>query len=280
MNTQSRLLFVDDEPGIRLTLSAILQQRGFQVAAAATVAEALHLIATEEFDVLVSDLNIGEPGDGFTVVSAMRRTQPDVPTFILTGFPAIETALEAIRQQVDGYMVKPADIESLVSDIQEKLANPKHAAHRIEAKRLAVILHQTQQEIVDRFLSLAKNDAEICPPTLSDREMTEHLQAVIQELVRSPRDSRQLAVSALKASQEHGRKRFEQGCSIPSMIREARILHESVSRVIEEKLIEIDVSSVVTDVMAVGETLQAFLEESIRSYIQAGTTTGTSSVGN
>ena len=75
-------------------------------------------ITTETFDVLLSDLNIGNPGDGLTVVSAMRRTQPEAVTMILTGYPAFETALEAIRQQVDDYIVKPADVPALVRAIE------------------------------------------------------------------------------------------------------------------------------------------------------------------
>ncbi|HEX8926782.1 MAG TPA: response regulator, partial [Terriglobales bacterium] len=113
-----RVLFVDDEPNIRLTLPAILQMHGFEVTTTATVAEALQAMQNGKFDVLLADLNIGQPGDGFTVVSAMRRTQPDALTFILTGFPAFETALEAIRSQVDDYLVKPANINQLVQKIE------------------------------------------------------------------------------------------------------------------------------------------------------------------
>src|SRR5215471_4298862 len=125
MDEKPKILFVDDEPAIRATLPAILDRAGFMVTAAATVSEALHLVATQKFDVLIADLNIGQPSDGFTVVSAMRRTQPKVPTFILTGYPAFETALEAIRQQVDDYLVKPADIEELVGKIKSKLDGTK-----------------------------------------------------------------------------------------------------------------------------------------------------------
>src|ERR1700685_580494 len=95
------VLFVDDEPSIRLTLAAILRQGGFEVTVAATVAEALREINTQYFDALISDLNIAEPGDGSIVVNAMRRTQPNCINLILTGYPAFETALEAIRNQVD-----------------------------------------------------------------------------------------------------------------------------------------------------------------------------------
>jgi DNA-binding NtrC family response regulator len=81
-----RLLFVDEEETIRRTLPLILQQEGFEVTAAATVPEGLELIQREEFDVLLSDLNIGNPADRLMLVSAMRRIQPNAATFILTGY--------------------------------------------------------------------------------------------------------------------------------------------------------------------------------------------------
>src|SRR5579863_863298 len=140
--TSPRLLFVDDEPGIRATLAAILKQRGFEVTTASTVSEALNLIARQAFDVLLSDLNIGEAGDGFTVVSAMRRTQPEAATFILTGYPAFETALEAIRQQVDDYFVKPADVEVLTARIRARLREPASQRKGIQPRRLVKILEE------------------------------------------------------------------------------------------------------------------------------------------
>ncbi len=86
-----RLLVVDDESSIRLTLPAILRQEGFNVAVAASVQEGLRLIQRGRFDVLLTDLNIQGPRDGFVLVSAMRRLQPDVTTFIITGYPDFET---------------------------------------------------------------------------------------------------------------------------------------------------------------------------------------------
>src|SRR5256885_15304968 len=116
-----RMLFVDDEPSIRLTLPEILRLHGHEVEVASTVAEALSAISACKFDVLISDLNIGNPGDGFTVVSAMRRTQPQCITLILTGYPGFETALQAIRSQVDDYLIKPAGADKLIAAIQQHL---------------------------------------------------------------------------------------------------------------------------------------------------------------
>lgn len=269
MSDRPRVLFVDDEAGIRLTLPAILEMRGFTVVTAATVAEALNLIASEKFDVLLSDLNIGEPGDGFTVVSAMRRTHPNTPTFILTGYPAFETALEAIRQQVDDYLIKPADVEGLVMKIQAKLANPNMPVPHMKTRRLMEILQAEKRDIVARWLVLAKADGQICSTRVSDHELSEHLPTLIDEAITSPREQRQLSAAALKAAEKHGRTRFQQGCPIPSVIREARLLHEVVSQIVEKRLLEIDISFVITDLMALGETLQAFLEESIRAHVLA-----------
>ena len=269
MAERPRLLFVDDEAGIRITLPAVLSQFGFEVTAAADVPEALTLIATRQFEVLISDLNIGQPGDGFTVVSAMRRTQPEAATFILTGYPAFETALEAIRQQVDDYLVKPADIESLVGKINATLAAPKkNNAHRIEVKKLSDILDSSKSVIVGRWMSAAKQDVQISSTRLSDGELTGHLPALIEEIVSNSRTLK-LSKGASNAAQTHGRARYSQGWTIPSLIRETRILHEVVSRLVEENLLTAEVSSLIPEIMAIGETMQAFLEESLRAYVHA-----------
>src|SRR5438132_10401652 len=75
------LLFVDDEEGIRATLPLLLRARGFDVRVAANVAEALLEMRTHNFDVLLSDLNIGKDDDGFTVVQAMRSSHPTALIF-------------------------------------------------------------------------------------------------------------------------------------------------------------------------------------------------------
>jgi ActR/RegA family two-component response regulator len=117
----NELLFVDDEPSIRLTLPPILQQRGFHVQVASNVSEALAVIKAHRFDVLLSDINIEQEGDGFTVVEAMRKANPDAVTILLTGYPAFESAVRSIRVEVDDYFTKPADLDAIASTIDRKL---------------------------------------------------------------------------------------------------------------------------------------------------------------
>jgi DNA-binding NtrC family response regulator len=268
MSGPTTILFVDDEPGIRMTLPAILSGFGFNVTAAATVPEALALISSRKFDVLISDLNIGQPGDGFTVVSAMRRTQPEATTFILTGYPAFETALEAIRQQVDDYMVKPADIEMLVGKIRQKLTLPKAPNHHLHVKPLSQILEENKREIVRQWLGAAKQDVQISEAGLSDRELTDYLPDVVEEIVERCRGAK-FSDMAGKAAKVHGQSRFKQGFTIPAMVREARLLQDVIGQLVQENLLGADVSSVIPQVMSVGATIQMFLEASIREYVNA-----------
>lgn len=124
----NRLLFVDDEPGIRATLPIILQQRGFDVTVAATVLEAIQTIESHHFDALLSDMNIDEPGDGYRVVRAIRKVNPNSVVIILTGYPEFETAVKGIQQKIDDYLVKPADVDLLIMRL-ELLLSERRFSH-------------------------------------------------------------------------------------------------------------------------------------------------------
>jgi len=117
-----RLLFVDDEPNIRATLPTILRRYGFTVAVAGTVSQALDQIKNHEFGLLLCDLNIEREGDGYIVIRAMRAKNPDCVTMILTGYPALESAVEGIHVGIDGYLMKPTNANELVALLAEKLA--------------------------------------------------------------------------------------------------------------------------------------------------------------
>jgi len=67
-----RVLLVDDDGAVRAMMNEGLQRKGFEVATAASVAEALRRIATESFDVLITDLHMPDPGDGFTALLPLR----------------------------------------------------------------------------------------------------------------------------------------------------------------------------------------------------------------
>jgi ActR/RegA family two-component response regulator len=265
MAHKPRVLFLDDEESIRATLPLMLEAYGFTVTPTGTVPDALRLISNEKFDILIADLNVGHPGDGFTVVSAMRRTQPAAVNFILTGYPAFETALEAIRQQVDDYLIKPTDIELLVQTIQSKLTDRK-PTHGIQPKRLPDIIQQHFHPILEQWLTAVKKDEEISAIALSDVERQDHVPGLLQQaIVRA--HGRQLTAQDTDAAQLHGRVRRKQGYSIPLVVREARILLRAIADCVQQNLLAIEVSYLIPDMVNIWETIANELEISIKSFV-------------
>jgi len=116
-----KLLLVDDETSIRVTLTLIFEQNGFQVRVADTVSSAFRQITSQKFDVLVSDLNISEPRDGFSILKETLRVNPTCVCVILTGYPDDRSRAECVKEGADAYFAKPALIEELLRSIREKL---------------------------------------------------------------------------------------------------------------------------------------------------------------
>ncbi len=263
---KTRILFADDEPAIRMTLPAVLEHEGFEVSVAATVAEALSYINRDSFDVLLADLNIGERGDGFTLISAMRRVQPQAVTLILTGYPDFETALQAIRNQVDDYLTKPTDVKHLVAAIKERSANPRRVTP-LQIKRVSTILRESMDEIVNEWLGEANKNMTLSSLQLSRQERLDHIRVMIEELAKRIEAGPNVIGDNEKAgATKHGQERYEQGYTVRRIAIEARLLHSVISRILHKHLLAIDMSTCISDIMLMGEGLHEEFEESIRAF--------------
>src|SRR5580658_6276762 len=117
----AKILLVDDDNAIRFSLSKILEHHGFNVSSAANVSDALRLISSESFDILLSDLHMPGPGDGLTVVSAMRHANPKAATILISAYPDMTKAAAAILRQADEVILKPVKAAAVVETIRRRL---------------------------------------------------------------------------------------------------------------------------------------------------------------
>lgn len=266
--SRPRVLFVDDEPAIRFTLPTILEMHGFEVHAVGSVADALNALNSQKFDVLLADLNIGQPGDGFTVVSAMRRTQPDAVTIILTGFPAFESALEAIRSQVDDYVVKPAKIDHLLEVIEQRLVD--HRPHRpVPLRRVSVILKDSVEDVVRQWLVLVEAEEELTRLPLSRKERADHIPGMVQEMVEMLQEHPEsVSDDALQAAAEHGRTRRRQGYTVPMLLKEGQLLRRAVSEIVQQNLLAVDISHLIGDLIQAGDSVDRQVKRSVETYLE------------
>ena len=265
---KTRILFVDDEPGIRMTLPSILEMHGYEITVAASVPEALELIQRHKFDVLISDLNIDAPADGLVVVATMRRFQPAAVRFVLTGYPDFHTALEAIRQQVDSYLVKPAQIETLLSEIKEKLQR-RHPHQPQQVSRAAELLKIKQEELLNRWLREWKLDPQLARFHLSQTETLGHVPGILENLLSQPPQIAPAGERTVRSAVFHGVTRRKQGFSAALLVREMRLFRKVIFQVIHEELLNVNLSFLMVDMTELSQNIDALLEESIAAFLDS-----------
>lgn len=100
------VLVVDDEAGIALLCNRILSRAGYHVTSLTDPREAIEQLQQKHVDLLLVDIRMPEV-DGFDVISRAQMVQPDIAVLVMTGFGTVETAIRALRQGVDGLLLKP-----------------------------------------------------------------------------------------------------------------------------------------------------------------------------
>lgn len=114
MLRRPKLLVVDDEPNVALTLRLIFERDGYQVATAASCAEALALLSNgAAFDAIITDLNMEGPNVGLEVARAALELHPRPMVIICTGYADVLNARAALEMRVDFYATKPVNLDEL-----------------------------------------------------------------------------------------------------------------------------------------------------------------------
>ena len=263
-----KLLLVDDNKELRQAMGAMLSARKFQVTTATSAAEALHLIDTKPFDVLLTDLHMPEAGDGFTVVSAMRHTNPSAVTLVFSGYPALQDAADAILSQADDVLLKPMPPPELIAIIREKLEK-REPRKMTNTERVASILERDVLVTIKDWLDRVDVESELTCVPLSKKQRTGHLPKLLQELVHRLRVPRELGTKQVsEGAVQHGKTRQSQGYSIPMIIEESRILQVSIFHTLQKNLRSVDFSLLLIDVMTIADEVDSQLKQTIISFTE------------
>jgi DNA-binding response OmpR family regulator len=263
-----KLLLVDDDDLLRLTLDELLQQEGFEVTSAGSVSDALKLISSNVYDVLLSDLHMPGAGDGLTVVSAMRHANPKAVTMLLSAFPEMDAASHAIMLQADQILVKPMDVRALIEAIKERLAIGPPAARVVET--VATILERTAESTIQEWFRRVQEDEKIMAVSLTYEQRTCHLPEVLRDLVHRLRSFKSIGGKELvsTAASEHGLNRRKQGYSAAMLVEESRMLQVSVFHTLQKNLEFIDFSILLIEVMTIADEIDSQLSQAMASYIE------------
>ena len=133
-----RILVVDDKLDMAEMVADALDEQGFTATAIASSRKAALLLATREIDALVTDLRMPEI-DGLELLSISRREDPDRPVIIMTGYGAIETAIQSVHRGAFHYLTKPFRMDELVVYL-------RRALEQVELKRETVALRRALKD--------------------------------------------------------------------------------------------------------------------------------------
>jgi ActR/RegA family two-component response regulator len=253
-------------------MCATLESKGFEVVPACSVTEALTLITTQSFDVLITDLHMPNPGDGFAVVTAMRHSQPEALTLLVSGYPDVKSAMDAILLEADDIIVKPFEAGKLAAMVQEKLLTRKPSV-RTPKERVAAILQRCASGIVEEWLQRVKKNEELNLLSLTDQQRTGYLPKLIEDLIvrlRAPNTPGKESDSpSSSAAVAHGQMRKLQGYTPGMLVHDSRILQVTLFGTLQSNLSALDFSLLLPDVMTIADEVDSQLTQAMNGYMNA-----------
>jgi DNA-binding NtrC family response regulator len=127
------ILIVEDDANIRETLRTLLQQEGYSTDTAKDGREAIQKTKAKFFNLALLDIKLPDM-EGTKLLTAIHENLPKMVKIMITGYPSLENAIEALNHGADAYIIKPAKPEKLLALIEEKLEEQRQAEKMTEEK--------------------------------------------------------------------------------------------------------------------------------------------------
>jgi signal transduction histidine kinase len=158
----ARLLVVDDEENIVLTISEVLRLEGYEVDVASSGREAVaHLERGPDYDLVLTDLHMDE-GDGLSLLQEVRAHTPLTIVVVLTGFAAVESAIAALRHGAYDYLTKPCIIAELIHTVSRGIEHRRLLLSEREARKgLEELNRELEHRVEERTAELSRVNREL-----------------------------------------------------------------------------------------------------------------------
>ena len=263
----ARLLLVDDDESVLTGLGTVLEAQGYSVTTASSVIEALQHIASESFDVLLSDLHMPDDGDGLIVVGAMRHANPKAVTLLLSANPDMTKATASMLRQVDDIVTKPVKAGAILQAIRQHLAQEKPSRRSGSIELAATVLERESASVTQAWLQAMKETGGLTAAPITEEEQTDYLPDAIDEIVYRLRYPQRLGSMTLfsMAALQHGARR-RQGFAAPVLVEEARALQVALFQAVQHNLDLIGVGQLPGTLMVIADEVNAQLLQSLSGY--------------
>ena len=157
MDSGARILIVDDDENIRKVLMAILEDKGYDMEAVGTAREAIKKTDKKFYNLALIDIRLPDM-EGIDLLMKIRDTTPRMRKIIITGFPTLQNAVDAVNSGADAYIMKPFDVEKVLSTINEQLRKQEQEKKYSQDKVAEFI--ETRVRELDLQKDLARNKSQ------------------------------------------------------------------------------------------------------------------------
>ncbi len=120
MDKTARILIVDDDENIRKVLATILEDEGYKVESVDTAKKAIERTKRKFYNLALIDIRLPDM-EGIELLTRMKRMTPKMRKIVITGYPTLQNAIEALNRGADAYILKPFDMEKVLEVIREQL---------------------------------------------------------------------------------------------------------------------------------------------------------------
>ena len=148
------ILLVDDEPDIELVAGDALRDAGHRVTVANNGADALHLISTRVFDIMICDIRLPKV-DGLTLFRRTRQESPDTTVILMTAFAAVQDAVAAVKEGAHDYLTKPFEIDEITLRVA-RIAEHRALLRELERARAELAKDGANETIVGRSVQILR----------------------------------------------------------------------------------------------------------------------------
>jgi len=150
MKENARILIVDDDETIRKTLRAILEEKGYKVDAVDTGRKAIKKTKTKFYNLALIDIRLPDM-EGVKLLLRMKETTPKMRKIIITGYPSLKNAIEAVNKGADSYVIKPLNINEILTLIEKHLKKQREEQKFTEEKVAEFIETRVKQLEQEKF---------------------------------------------------------------------------------------------------------------------------------
>jgi signal transduction histidine kinase len=158
---RARLLVIDDEENVVITVSEVLRQEGYVVDMAMSGHEAILRLQEAKYDLVLTDLHM-EGLDGISVLAEVRRHARLAIAIVLTGFASLESAIAAMRQGAYDYLIKPCNIDDMKHTIRRGLEHRRLVLAEQEARaKLEDLNRDLERRVEERTAELMRLNEEL-----------------------------------------------------------------------------------------------------------------------